>query len=63
MISRSQRTGCFAAIAMAVAIEPRYVCGAATLVGTCTQKGSQNTRPTADCAGIEKAEKNRKIRS
>jgi hypothetical protein len=48
---------------MAVAIEPRYVCGAATLVGTCTQKGSQNTRPTADCAGIEKAEKNRKIRS
>ena len=34
--------------------------GAATLVGTCTQKSSQDTKLTADCARPWKAEKKAK---
>jgi hypothetical protein len=44
-------------------IEPQYVCGAATSVGTRIRKFSQDTGPTADDAGIDTAEKNLKIRS
>jgi len=39
------------------------VFGAATWVGTRIQKSSQDTRPTADDAGVYTAEKNEKIRS
>jgi hypothetical protein len=47
------------AIAMKVATEPPYVCGAATLVGTWARKSRQDTRPFATCAGTTKAEKKR----
>src|SRR5262245_28253600 len=41
-------------------MEPQYVCGAATSVGTPRRKLSHDTRPTADAAGIDTAEKMRK---
>jgi hypothetical protein len=41
-------------------MEPQYVLGAATRVGTRIQKSRQDTRPTDDCAGVHTAEKNSK---
>src|SRR4030095_4969292 len=41
-------------------MEPQYVGGAATWVGTRIQKSSQSTRLRADNVGIRKAEKKKK---
>jgi hypothetical protein len=41
-------------------MEPQYVCGAATSVGTRIRKVSQDTRPTADDAGVNTAGKKQK---
>lgn len=51
---------CGAAIVTAVRREPQDVCGAATWGGTRRQPARQDTRPTADDAGIDTAEKKRK---
>jgi hypothetical protein len=47
------------AIVVHTAIEPQYVCGAAT---SRMWKSSQDTRPIASDASIKKAGKNAKIR-
>jgi hypothetical protein len=60
-VSRSQRTGqCRSALAIAMAVEPPYVCGAGTLTCTCPVKSSQDTSPRADGAGMGRAAKRKK---
>src|SRR5262245_30108564 len=49
-----------AAVVAPAAIEPQYVCGAATLGGTRAPQSRQNTRPSADWARNPKAEKKAK---
>jgi hypothetical protein len=60
LLGRRGYPPCGSAIITSVLMAPQYVCGAATWGGTRIQNSRQDTRPTADCAGVHTAEKHAK---